>query len=152
MEYFCSGRLVLVSYISCITFSLSILTAIFQVDLDTCISLTVVIYFHPNTTVITNKYRYLYNNYYCIKTRKAKWETDRNRVVRELCIRSHRHTYNYRVCSYTWSVPYTRRCLSHTRLYLHNRTVLHLLLNALMNIIKLLFSYTAVIIGLLVVS
>ena len=94
---------------------------------------------------------YMYNNYYCIKTRKGKWETDRNRVVRELCIRSHRHTYNYQVCSYTWSVPYTRRCLSHTRPRLHNRTVLRVLRNALMNIIKLLISYTAVTIGLLVV-
>ena len=52
----------------------------------------------------------------------SKSATDRHTVVPELCIRSHRYSHNYQVCSYTWSVPYTRLYLSHTRLCLHNKT------------------------------
>jgi len=37
-----------------------------------------------------------------------------------LCIHRHRHNRNYQVYSYTSSVPYTRRYLSCTRLYLQN--------------------------------
>ena len=48
-----------------------------------------------------------------------KVATNRHRGVLWLCIRSHRYICNYQVCSYTWSVPYTRRYLSHTRLRLH---------------------------------
>ena len=54
---------------------------------------------------------------------RRKWRsnwTDRHIQSRELCIRRHRHSRNYQVCSYTSSVPYTRRYLSHTRLRLQN--------------------------------
>jgi len=53
---------------------------------------------------------------------EQKFATHRHKSGRQKCNRSHRHTYNYRVCSYTWSVPYTRRYFSHTRLRLHSKT------------------------------
>jgi len=52
-----------------------------------------------------------------------KSSTDRRMIFRQLCIQSHNHSNDYQVYLYTWSVPYTRRYISHTRLRLHNRNV-----------------------------
>jgi len=60
--------------------------------------------------------------------------TNRHRGVLWLCIRSHRYTCNFQVCSYTWSVPYTRRYLSHTRLRLHNKSMTSFYYNTIFNI------------------